>query len=201
MDGCSPNQVFDELYPIATRRTADRKVLDQLLYERAQRRVDSCAVRMPGRRYIGADEASAAALYLANETDVIVCYDPHAPEAAIATDLDGNKIADLRPETLTAHSSEAHPQIAASMEQRHHLRNAMKNTERQIKRSARQLGYTSSAEDLRSRSLQLPAAVGDYAASFTTQRVGSERVQPDDHAVAPASAAEIAESALRFLRK
>lgn len=196
MEGLSPNQVFDELYPFDKRRQPDRPALDQLLYERAQRRVDSCAVRMPGRRYIGADDASAAALYLANETDIIVCYDPHAPEMAIATDLNGKKLADLKLEQLVSHSDAAQPVIAESMQQRRRLRNAMKDTERSIKSAAKALGHTSAFEELHGRAM-LPEAVG----CFTTQRAGVDRVRPDDNAVAPPSAAEIAEKAMRFFQQ
>jgi putative transposase len=199
MEGLSPNHVFDELYPFDKRRKADRLALDQLLYERVKRRVDSCAVRLPGRRYIAANAESAAAMYLANETDIIVCYDPHARTEAIATDLDGKKLADLKEEQLVPHSDAAQPMIADSMQERRRLRNAMKETEQHIKRTAKALGHTSAFEDLRARA-ELPKAAGGFQSPFITQRVGSERIQPHENAVAPASAAEIAEAAMRFLR-
>jgi hypothetical protein len=76
-----------------------------VLCRRATRLVESSAVRIEDRRYIGTNAASAAALYLANETEVIICYDPNSPQKAIATNLNGKKIADLRDETLTARSA------------------------------------------------------------------------------------------------
>jgi putative transposase len=192
MDGLSPNQLFDELYPPEKRRQADPSVLDQLLWERAQRRVDSCAVTFGGRgsekrRYLPADRESAAKMYVANETDVIICFDPNSPSEAIATTLDGVKIADLKAEQLAPHSEEAAPMIAESMQQRRQLRNAMKDTERHIKRKAHELGSKSSFEDLHERSM-LPAAIG----GLLSQRV-SKRPQPDNNAVAPPTAGQIAD--------
>jgi putative transposase len=200
MEGLSPNQLFDELYPMEQRRAADRSVLDQLLWERAPRRVDSCAVTFGGRgsekrRYIAADKDSAGALYLANETEVIVCFDPNSPDQAIATTLDGVKIADLKAEQFAPHSNAAAPMIAESMQQRRQLRNAMKTTERHIKRMARALGYKSAYEDLRERAM-LPEAVN----GLISQRV-SKRPKPDNSAVAPASAAQIASSVLERLMR
>jgi hypothetical protein len=168
--------------------------MDQLLFKRVKRIVDSCAVSVDGHRYVPASRESAGAMYLANRSSVIVAYDENAPAEAIATDLDGNKIADLKIEELMPHSAEANPRIAESMQQRRGLRNAMKDTEREIKRQAKMLGHVSAEDAV--RRLELPQVVG----LPLSQRV-PDRPAPSNHAVAPASAAEIADAAMRLIRQ
>jgi hypothetical protein len=216
MDGRSPNQLFDALYPADRRRRPNLEALDTLLWERtAPHRVDSCAVEFGGRagerrRYIAADSESSASLFLANDTKVIICYDPHTPEQAIATNLDGVKLANLKQEQFAPHSELAEPQIAESMQERHRLLKANKATTREIKLTAHRLGHVSSYDDLRQRALAaLPVAVGDSinrsqsmdaVMQLTSQRL-PKMPRPDDTALAPPSSAQIAQSALTMLKE
>jgi hypothetical protein len=216
MDGRSPNQLFDELYPADRRRRPNLEALDTLLWERTTpHKVDSCAVEFGGgsgerRRYIAADAESAAQMYLANRTDVIVCYDPYESERAIATTLDGVKLANLKQEQFTPHSELAGPHISESMQERHRLRKASKATTQEIKLTARSLGHVSAYDNLRQRALEsLPVAVGDSidrsrsmdsVMQLTSQRL-PKMPRPDDAAVAPPSAAQIAQSALTMLKE
>jgi hypothetical protein len=216
MDGHSPNQLFDELYPVDRRRSPNFEALETLLWERTTpRKVDSCAVEFGGRaserrRYVAADHESSASMYKANDTDVIVCYDPHTPERAIATTLDGVKLANLKQEQFAPHSELARPQISESMQERHRLRKASKATAREIKLTARSLGHVSAYDDLRQRTLAaLPVAVGDSinrsqsmdsVMELTSQRL-PKMPRPDDTAIAPPSSAQIAQSALTMLKE
>jgi len=160
MEGCTPDEVFNQLYPLAERRTADPAILSQLLFESQTRRVRECAITLHGRRYTPANPESSAVLHLANETEVLICYDPHDLDQAVIADLDGRRIAEVRAEVLVPHSADAQPAIAASMKERRRLRNATVSTVRQIHHSVAMLGHKSDLELLHERST-LPAAVGD----------------------------------------
>lgn len=160
MDGQTPDQVFDELCPPTARRHADPRILAQLLWENQKRRVRECAITLNNRRYVAANPESSATLHLANETEVLICYDPHDLESAVIADLDGRPIAEVRAEMLLSHSAEAQPAIAASMQERRRLRNATVATVRQIHQNVALMGHKSDLERLHERAL-LPAAVGD----------------------------------------
>ena len=160
MDSRTPDEVFNELYPLASRRMADPAILAQLLWESQKRRVRECAITLNNRRYTAATPESSATLHLANETDVLICYDPHDLDRAVIADLDGRPIAEVRAEILLPHSAEAAPAIRASMQERRRLRNATVATVRQIHQNVAQMGHKSDLELLHERAL-LPAAVGD----------------------------------------
>jgi transposase InsO family protein len=160
MDGRTPDQVFDALYPSAQRRSADPAVLGQLLWETKKCLVTNTGITLNKRRYVPANPESSGVLHLANRTDVLVCYDPHDPENAIVADLDGRPIAQVQADILLPHSAEAGPAIAASMQQRRRLRNATVSTVRQIHQAVAMMGHKSDLQHLHERAL-LPAAVGD----------------------------------------
>jgi hypothetical protein len=113
MDGQTPNEVFDEGYPAEKRVIPSDDVLEQMLWEHEKRVVDSCAIRFNKQRYIGANEQSSAALYLANGTEVVLHYDPNDPQLGVVTDLSGHKIASVVSEQLTPHSAEANERSQA----------------------------------------------------------------------------------------
>jgi hypothetical protein len=160
MGGRTPDQVFDELYPLAERRSSNPAVLAQLLWETRKCLVRNTAITLNKRRYVPADPHSSGALHLANRKDVLVCYDPHDPERAVVADLDGRPIAQVRAEVLQPHSADAEPAIKASMQERRRLRNAAVATVRQIHENVAMMGHKSDLEHLHERAL-LPAAVGD----------------------------------------
>ncbi len=159
MKGRTPDQVFDALYPLAERRSSDPAILAQLLLETARRRVRECAVTLNNRRFTAVNPESSATLHLANETDVLICYDPHDLDRAVIADLDGRPIAQVQSEVLSLHSVEANESIAASMQQRRRLRNATVGTVRQIHTNVAMMGHKSDLQILHERAL--PAAVGD----------------------------------------
>lgn len=160
MNGRTPDAVFNELYPATARRYADPRTLALLLWENQKRRVRECAITLNNRRYVAANPESSATLHLANETEVLICYDPHDQENAVIADLAGRPIAEVCVEVLLPHSAEAQPAIAASMQERRRLRNATVATVRQIHQNVALMGHKSDLERIHERAL-LPAAVGD----------------------------------------
>jgi hypothetical protein len=135
-------------------------VLSQLLFETQKRRVRECTVTLNGRRYTPASPTDSAVLHLANESEVLICYDPHALDRAVIADLDGRKIADAVAEVLLPHSADAGAAIAESMQERRRLRKATVSTVRQIHQNVAMMGHKSDLQLLHERA-QLPAAVGD----------------------------------------
>lgn len=160
MNGCTADQVFNELYPLEARRTSNPTILAQLLFESQKRRVRECTVTLNGRRYQPANPQSSATLHLANETEVLICYDPHDLEQAIIADLDGRPIAEVKAEILQPHSADAQPAIEASMQERRSLRKRTILTVKQIHQGVAMLGHKSDLQLLHERAV-LPAAVGD----------------------------------------
>ena len=176
MAGRTPNEVFDAGYPAEMRRTVDPDVLAQLLWSREKRRVRECAVTLSGRRYMAASASDSAAMYLRNEQDVLICFDPHDLDRAIVADLDGHKIADVQAERLMSHSAADGPAIAASMQERKRLRNASASTVRSLRSDVAMAGHRSDVELLHERAL-LPAAVGDFITQRHPQTVESTTAQ------------------------
>jgi hypothetical protein len=150
--------------------------------------VRECTVTLNGRRYTAADPHSSATLHLANETEVLICYDPHDLDAAVVADLDGRQIAQVKAEVLLPHSAEAQPAIAASMQERRRLRNATVSTVRQIHHNVANMGHKSDLQILHERAM-LPAAVGDSIVHRLTTPPEEQRV---DQRVSPRYAQDIA---------
>jgi putative transposase len=191
MEGRSPNEVFDALYPVATRRTADPRVLALLLFERQTCTVSRTAVRVNNRRYMP-DQASPEswhALHDRNRREIVVAYDPLDPDVAVALDEQGHWMADLEVERLTRHAvgpdvtaedraNSAH--IAASMQMRGRLRKATVATVVQVHRNAANAGF---ASDLR----HTAAAVAANAAAtlpltaLVSQRAAVRTADADGH--------------------
>lgn len=156
MDGLSPNQIFDAGYPVDQRRRIEPERLEELLWESKLCNVRETAITLHKRRYVATEPHGNAQLYLANEQQVRVLFDPYDLDRAVVTDLDGRKIASVQAEQLTRHSAEAQPQIAASMAERRRLRNANADSIRGLHRAVRQKGYATDIEDLYDRALALP---------------------------------------------
>ena len=120
MDGRTPNQVFDELYPLAQRRTANPEILATLLYERRKALVRKTAVTIDGERYAPAvaDHATYGRFYQLNDRSVTLAFDPLDPTEALAIDEQGNRYR-LERERLTEHPTgsltETAPQTAAQI--------------------------------------------------------------------------------------
>jgi hypothetical protein len=183
MDGRTPREVFDELYPTINRKPPQLADIAQLFWRVSKPvNIDSSQIKVNKHEYIAADEQSAAQMYLANGQKVVLHYDPNAPERGVITNLDGYHIASVKEKVPTPHAESSQSIIAESMRQRHSLRNATAGALRAVHKGAKLLGATSAYDDLRERAA-LPAAVGE----LVTQRIAAqktpsvpERMQSED---------------------
>jgi hypothetical protein len=176
MDGRSPNQVYDELYPPTQRPKIELSQVAHLFYERKVCKVDSCAVRLNKRRYVGASAEATSALMLRNLESVQVAYDKNDPSVAVALDNDGNVIATLRQETLVPHSAEAKPIIAESMAERRRMQKSLTGDIRSLTDAARSMGILTEREHL-----EMAAGLGpnpDQTGSSTTLTIITPRTAP-----------------------
>jgi hypothetical protein len=195
MDGQTPNEVFDEGYPIEKRVIPGDDVLEQMLWEHEKRVVDSCAIRFNKQRYIGANEQSSAALYLGER---------HRSRSALRPERSFSSASSLispvtrspasSPNSSLPHSVAANDAIARSMQERRRLRNATAETIRTVHRSAKALGHKNGYQALREQAL-LPEAVE----GLINQRA-PKTPKPNDDAVAPKSAAAIAAGLLEAMK-
>jgi hypothetical protein len=156
MDGRTPNEVFDAGYPLAESRTADPDVLAMLLHERRTSLVRRTAITIDGRRYMPVQSSpeSWAAIHSANETSIVVAYDPLDPDYVIALDAHGRRMADLVVERLTEHPAdgEVHAEndaaIHDSLQMRGRLLKATAGTVKQMHRSVALAGHKTELEHL-----------------------------------------------------
>jgi putative transposase len=181
MDGRTPHEVFHAGWSQNSRRPMEDGVLDMLLWTRQRRLVRNCAVQVSNRRLIGATAYDTEVLYrLPADNEVIVCFDPNAPDAAVITDQSGIKLCDVRAESYVPQSAEAGPMIAASMQERRGLRNDSAASIRSLRREVSHAGHRTPAQHLHDRAqealarYELPMAVGDHI----TQRVVEEQAAP-----------------------
>ncbi len=199
MDGRSPDEVF------ASERNPNQKpvptpdVLAMLLAEFVRREVHECAVTLKKHRYTPKpeDRAAWAAMFAANESEVLVGFNPEDPVFAGVLDLDGRLIAWVEAEPMlrfAPNDPETQRQIGESMATRRHLEKATKVTLKTIEGAARANGARSAEEMLYGR-LQLPASTSPVI----TQR--KPRLAPDKQASAPMSAADIAANVLDQLKE
>jgi transposase InsO family protein len=195
MNGRTPNEVFDEGYPLAQRRTADPDVLALLLHERRTALVRRTAVTIDGRRYMPEQSSTSSwmAIHNANETNIVVVYDPLDPDRIIALDAQGRRMADLVVERLTEHPTgiEAHTandaQIRDMMRIRAKLLSASAGTVKQRHRAVALAGYKSDLQHLAELAVLTPDV-----APLLSQRAVREATKPSDTATAPASSFDIA---------
>lgn len=148
MNGRSPNEIYDEQYPPSDRPAIDLTEVAHLFYERARRKVDSCAIRHNNRRYIGATAEAANALLLRSQEEIWIAWDQNDPATAVALDEDGNVIAPLKVETLMPQSDEARPFIAESMAQRRGMQRRLAEGIRNVGAAARAMGVRTEREHL-----------------------------------------------------
>jgi putative transposase len=156
MDGRTPDEVFDEGYPVAQRRTADPDALAMLLHERRSCYVRRTAVTIDGNRYmpLQSSQESWIAIHSANETHITVAYDPLDPNVAIALDARGRRMATLQAERLVEHpgleggTRENNTQIANMAQTKGRLLKATVGTVKQIHRTVALAGHKSDLEHL-----------------------------------------------------
>jgi hypothetical protein len=198
MDGGTPRQVFEANLNPRQKPTPDAATLALLMAEHEKRLVQECAIHLNKRRYTPIDQPGWIALHNLNSCEVLIAYEPGAPEDAAALDLDGNFICALRTEELVRFApGDPHTKslVQESMRQRRHLEKQTREALQTISLVARQNGAQSPLEAMASR-LQLPADTN--ISDLVTQR--KPRFGPDKQAVAPKSASEIASSFLEELK-
>ena len=194
MDGGTPREVFEANLNPNQRPAPDPATLALLMAEHERRIVQECAVRLNNRRYVPADQAGFAALHNLNQCDILIAYEPGAPEDAAALDLDGNFICALQSEELVRFApSDPHTQslISESMRQRRHLEKQTREALGTISLVARQNGALSPLEQM-ARRLQLPADT-DISDVITQRNPHLAKLSPDNQpSNRPATPAEAA---------
>jgi putative transposase len=158
-DGETPRQVFEANLNPNQKPTPDSATLALLMAEHEKRLVRECAVSLNKRRYIPVDREGYAALHHLNQCEILIAYEPGAPEEAAALDLDGNFICTLQTEELVRFApGDAHTKmlVSESMAQRRHLEKRTRETLQTIRLVARGNGALSPLEAMASR-LQLPS--------------------------------------------
>jgi putative transposase len=184
MEGMSPRQAFTAFRNPNQKPAPAPEVLALMLAERERRAVRECSVMLQKRRYVGNDEIDAAELHQQNDREVTVAYDPLDLEKVAILDDNNRLIAWAKPEQYVTQSAESGPAIAESMQQRRRLEKHTAGTIVAIAAAARANGAMTEAEHLAAR-----AGVLDVSDAVTQRRA---RLRPDNTAVAPLSAAEIA---------
>ena len=190
MEGCSPNQVFEETLNPKQRPAPEPTTLAMLMADYERRRVRECAVTLRRHRYTPRpeDRVGWAALHEMNEREVLIAYDPGDLYHAAALDIDGHFLAWLEAEELIRFAPGdrlVQAQIADSMSTRRGLEKATRMTLRAIATEARSIGARSAEEMLYSR-LQLP----DNAGPVITQRRAKEEAPAAPTRLVPGQAAE-----------
>jgi len=198
MDGASPNQVFADNPNPNQKPAPDFTALALLMAEYKRCKVDSCGVRLNKRRYTPQpeDRQAWASMHHLNESEILVAYDAHDPEHAVACDLDGRPLAWLVAQAFTRfapNDADVQAEIGQSMELRRGLEKATRLTIAAIAGEARAAGARNGEEMLFSR-LQLPS----NTSPVITQR--KPRLRPNHNAVAPRTATQIAADILEDLK-
>lgn len=168
----TPDEAFAPA--LDNRRAFDPAVLDTLLWQREERLVRRSAVEVNGRRLVGTSAFATEQLYRANETRVIVCFDPLNPGEGIVVDRDGRKLCDVRSETLVEHGASAGPMISASLQMDRGLTKNTRASWRGLRRDVSKAGFAPAVEHMREAAM-LPMAVGDHV----VQRVDPRPAAPE----------------------
>ena len=192
MAGRTPRQVFEQERNPRQKPVPAPEVLALMLAERQRRKVQECSIVLEKKRYIGDDQVSAAMLHELNSREVVVAFDLLDLEKVAILDDEGRLIAWARQENYVTQSADANEEIAASMQQRRHLEKQTRHLIGGIAAAARANGARTDVEHLAMRAGV--AGVGDVV----TQR--RPRLRPDNTALAPLSACEIARRALGHAR-
>ena len=153
MGGRTPNEIFDELLPPHRRRLIESPdVLYALFWDRQRRSVsEGGCVQLYGERYEPADSQSLAKLFLEIERDVVVACDPANLGEAIALDLDGRFLGQLRAQKLLGRGPVSHEELRASMRMRRTARKAIADYVMGLSRIRQQAGDRSEVARLQER--------------------------------------------------
>jgi transposase InsO family protein len=193
MDGRTPRQVFEQERNPRQKPVPAPEVLALMLRERQRRNVQECSIVLEKKRYIGDDQISAAMLHELNSREVVVAFDPLDLEKVAILDNEGRLIAWARQQNYVTQSANANEEIAASMQQRRHLEKQTRQLIGGIAAAARANGARTDVEHLAMR-----AGVAGVSDVVTQRR---PRLRPDNRAVAPLSACEIARQVLAIGEK
>lgn len=192
MNGRTPNEVFHACPNPKQRAPFTQQELVWTLAKREPRKIYDCSIRLGKVRYVGMSPSDVASLHDMAEQQVIAAYDPNAPESAAVLTLGGELLCWVKPERLLPHSPEAREDVKEIVAQRKRLRNEVQERIQQVHQLATSTGALTGLQLLERKARSLPIAAGE----FLTQRRACPR--PDDTAVAPPSAADIAERALQL---
>ena len=121
MEKRAPLDVMNELLPAGQRRIPDMAQLEPLFWDRVERKVSNCKIDDRGYSYEGIDAAAAAAMYLANDSRIMVARDPHDRAYALALDGDGRLIARLHCQELVARGPQSEDAVKAVSRFRHRV--------------------------------------------------------------------------------
>jgi transposase InsO family protein len=195
MNGRSPAEVFhaERRKPIIPAPPPDQ--MAAFLLERKRVKVDSCAVRLLGQRYVHTpgDDTAKNIMHDITTRHVYVAYDPCDTERVAVLNSDGYILCWLQPQILMRQSGdeETHGLIAESMADRRGLMKATYQANDALSRAYASTGHKTQAEHLREVA-RLPLASGDTI----TQRPQHIDLRPSADSHAPESASQIARSIL-----
>ena len=188
MEGMSPRQAFAAFRNPNQRPAPTPEVLALMLAEHKSCAVRECQFVLNKHAYIGDDEISATMLHQQNDRQVTVAYDPLDLEKVAVLDDNGRLIAWARQKEFVTQSADSGPVIAESMQLRRRLEKQTAGTIVAIAAAARANGAMAEAEHLAQR-----AGVMEANGTITQRR---PRLRPENTAVAPLSACEIARRAI-----
>jgi hypothetical protein len=180
MNGRTPAQCFVEELPKDARPAPEPATLAMLLAERVTRKVQNCAVQVKNLRLVPNvnDQAAYYKMHELSGREVVVAYDPLAPNFAAVLDHDMRFVCKLEAEKLFRMSpdAETRAKVGEFIRNRAAFPKAIKQSRKDLQaRVAKAGGYTPAEEALRQLA-QLPAAVGDNI----VHRVPSNTVEAAD---------------------
>jgi len=173
MNKRTPDQVVSELGGnIRFLDETDRVALGALFWDRQKRHVrEGGCVQIYKRRFEPADDISRGALYAQIERDILVASDPLDMRQAIAMDLDGMPIGELKASALVEWGATSRDAVQASMRERRRAARGVKRyiasvangveSELDVMRRTNPLPVRAQAEAIIPALKQLAAAVGD----------------------------------------
>jgi hypothetical protein len=201
MEGASPNEVFKACFNPKQKPPIDAATLTLLMADRFTRKVRKCVVHHEKKRFEPVDRLGWEILHDFEGSEIMLAYEPGAPDVANALTLDGNFLCALRTEELARYApADPHTKelISQSMATRRHLEKRTREGIRNISIVARSKGALSPLESIATR-LQQPANTG--LADLITQRKPQPLPESDRALDRPSTPAQAARIALASLRK
>jgi hypothetical protein len=194
MEGATPNEVFKSCFNPRQRPPIDAATLTLLMGDRTVRTVRKCVVHLDKKRFEPVNREGWQALHDRDGSEILLAYEPGAPDAASALNLDGSFLCALQTEELARYApSDPHTKelISQSMATRRHLEKQTREGLRTLSLVARQNGALSPLEAMGAR-LRLPSDTD--LSDVITQR--PLKLSPDNHPSRPTTPAELARQIL-----